>query len=497
MKVSELFSIYHAWNMGDRPTREVAGITADHREVNEGFVFIAVRGHKVDGHHFLPQVCAQKPAAVVVEDASAVPKDFTGAVVTVPNGRKAVEEIASHFYGNPTARLFCVGITGTNGKTSTSLMVEKILNDFGWPTGVMGTIDHHLGHNKWESHLTTPDPITLHKRLREFVDLGAKAAVFEVSSHALQQGRADSIQFDAVVFTQLTRDHLDYHGDMQSYFAAKEKLFRDLPWHSKNKMCTAVINVSDPWGVKIQVADLCRRWTYGESKSDFQFQVLENSFAGTRYTLKTSKGEFQGRLSLPGRHNVYNAVAAIAVGVAAGRSMESCMASLQDFTGVPGRLERVPNQKGLHVFVDYAHTDDAIRTVLSALREIRRQSHGKNRIHIVFGCGGDRDKGKRPLMAQAALEGADFLYVTSDNPRGEGAMDIISDILAGIPSEEVQNRVTIEVDRREAIRKAIMKARPDDVILIAGKGHEDYQIVGDKKFSFHDATVAKGILDAE
>lgn len=495
MKLSQLFSLYSHLRFGDDPLKEVVNLTANSRQVRKGSVFVAIKGTSGDGHDYLKQVCEQGAIGVVVSDESKVPSDYKGAVVAVLDTRKALDLLAAHYYGHPANELFSVGVTGTNGKTSVTFLVEKILNHFGRPTGVIGTVDHHLQNHVWKSELTTPDPLTLHKRLREFVDLGARAVAFEVSSHALHQKRADSIPFDAVVFTNLTRDHLDYHKTMEEYFHTKERLFSEIPSFAKGKKVHAIINVSDEWGAKIRASELATVWTYGEVKSDFQFQVTEQNFSGTRFRLQSPRGTFDLRIPLVGKHNVYNSVAAIAVGVAAGASVETCAEALQSFTGVPGRLQRITNSLDLNVFVDYAHTDDALKTVLSALQNVKKQAHLRSRIITVFGCGGDRDKGKRPLMAQRALEGSDYVVVTSDNPRTEEPLGIIRDILAGVPKEAVNEKVFVEVDRREAIRKGLTMARPGDVVLIAGKGHEDYQIIGKEKLHFSDAEVAAEIMN--
>lgn len=494
MKLTELFGLFTNYKMGETSSQDVAGLAIDNREVEPNKVFIAVKGTSQDGHDFIGAAIKAGAIGLVVEDDSKVPSDYRGALAKVKDSREALAQLSSRFYGKLTEKMFCVGITGTNGKTSVSLMVEKILTDFEWPTGVMGTIDHHLGNKSWDSPLTTPDPITLNRRLYEFNALGAKASVFEVSSHALIQNRADSIEFDAVVFTNLTRDHLDYHGSMENYFQAKEKLFRELPWKT-NKSCTAIVNANDPWGPKLSIAEKCEVITYGENQSDLQIQIISSDFSGTEFRVKTRNGDILAHLPMPGRHNVYNAVAAAAVGMAAGRSLDSSLGSLKSFTGVPGRLESVENDKGLHIFVDYAHTDDALKTVLGTLQNIRKSMGTKNKIITVFGCGGDRDRGKRPMMARAAFEHSDFVVVTSDNPRTEEPMSIIQDVLSETSSEVSKNRLEVEADRREAIRKAIEQAKSGDVILIAGKGHEDYQIIGKMKKDFSDVAVAKEILN--
>lgn len=494
MKLVQLFSAYKTFKAGDDLTKEISGLSINAQELKEGQVFFAVRGARRDGHDFLKEAASKGAAGLVVEDGSRVPSDFRGAVLVVPNTREALMKLSARYFDYPAEQLFCVGVTGTNGKTSTVYMIEAILNRFGLKTGVMGTINHHLGETTWESGLTTPDAITLNRRLRDFLALGAKAAAFEVSSHAIDQGRVSGIPFSCVVFTNLTRDHLDYHQTMEAYFSAKEKLFRELPMLNPHHPVDAIININDEWGRRIEVSPQVRKWTYGEAQADFQFQIHEVSYAGTRFRLSTPKGDMDVRLPLPGRHNVYNAVAAIAAGVVAGASLETCVEAIGGFQGVPGRLQRVPGRQDLHVFVDYAHTDDALRTVLTILQQIRSQTRARSKICTVFGCGGDRDRGKRPLMARAAVELSDIVYVTSDNPRTEDPMAIIQEILVGVPKELMNSKVFVEVDRKEAIRKSITRAGSRDVVLIAGKGHETDQIIGSEKHAFNDFEVAREIL---
>ncbi len=499
MTLTELFSISSQFKLGNKPFCEISSITSDSRTAKAGDVFVAVRGRSHDGHRYLQDVCARNVAAVVVEDESAVPASFTGGVLKVANSRIALGELAARFYGDPARSLFCVGVTGTNGKTSTAFLIEAILNDFGMKTGVIGTVDHHLADRVWPTNLTSPEPVTLQKRLREFRDLGAKALVMEVSSQALDQDRAVSIPFEVAVFTNLTRDHLDYHVTMANYFRAKERLFRPQArtisgLQTEPALKLAVINLDDEWGRKLELGQGVRRCGYGETHCDFQFQILEMNFKGTRFRLVTRQGEIEVDSPLLGRHNVYNVVAAIAVGVRAGASLETCALAVKKFNGVPGRLQPVPNTRGLHVLVDYAHTDDALREVLRALQAIRERAQLKSRILTVFGCGGDRDKGKRPLMAKAAIENSDLVFVTSDNPRSEAPAEIIRDILDGVPTELMNSKVFVEVDRKECIGKAIKRAVAEDVVLIAGKGHETYQIVGDRRVDMDDREIARSYL---
>lgn len=492
MKLSQLLTIYPKLRWGEFPHTEVKGLTQDSRKAEAGWVFVAIRGTQLDGHQFIPQVCDKKVAAVVVEDDANVPENYKGAVVVVKDSRTALDKLAVHLYGHPSEKLFCVGVTGTNGKTSITYMIEAVLNQYGWATGVMGTINHHLGSRIWETDLTTPDAITLQKRLSEFCALKAQAMAAEVSSIALTQNRADSLAFDVAIFTNLTRDHLDFHGTMEEYFFAKEKLFNELLARSSKAPVWAILNGDDSYSSKFKVADRAQVWTYGQNPShDFSFSIKEQNFTGTSFTLRTSRGEQNAWLPMPGLHNVYNAVAAIATGVAAGASLELGVTAMASFNGVPGRLQRVAIKKPLHVFVDYAHTDDALRVVLQALREIRRAAHSSAKILVVFGCGGDRDRGKRPLMAKAAVEGADLVMVTSDNPRTEAPDEIINDCIRDLPPNLLNQKVFIEVERRIAIGRMLQMAQDGDVILIAGKGHETYQIIGKEKRHFSDIEVVE------
>lgn len=493
MKLSELLQAIQPSQRGNFWNEEVSGVIQDSRQAGAGKIFVAIKGNASDGHQFIPQVAAAGVAAIVCEDDSRIPASFQGAIAKVGSSRLALESLAMKFFGEPANKLFCIGVTGTNGKTTITYMIEKILNHYGWPTGVIGTIDHHLKTRKWESQLTTPDPLTLHRRLKEFVELGAKAAAFEVSSHALSQSRAESLPFKVGVFTNFTRDHLDYHQTMENYFAAKERLFAELLGKDGGP-AFAILNGDDPWIRKTRVNKSVTTWWYGKSNSDFTFEILKQDLDGSVFRVQTPKGNIEIKLPCTGEHNIYNAVAALAASVAAGCPLKTASEALSGFHGAPGRLEKVPNDRGLHIFVDYAHTDDAVRTVLRALKTLRDQAHSDSRIITVFGCGGDRDKGKRPLMAKAASENSDVVLITSDNPRTEDPGQIISEIKTGIPAGW-SGKLLIEADRKKALAEALQTARQGDVILIAGKGHEDYQIIGKQKLSFSDVNVVSELLN--
>lgn len=493
-----MLSIFPSVKWGARgrfSDQEVTSICFDSRKLEKDCIFVAIRGTKVDGHAFLTEAVAKGAIALVVEDASRVPSAFEGAVAVVSDTRVALNQLAARYFAFPAEKLFAVGVTGTNGKTTITHMIEAILNKAGKPTGVIGTIDHHLGTKVWPAELTTPDPLSFQKRLKEFVDLGAKAVALEVSSIGLRQARVDAVPFDVAVFTNLSRDHLDYHADMEDYFQAKRRLFVELLKTSSKSGKRAVVNIDDEAGRRLLNELGSEAWSYGAiDGATLRFEVIEQGFFGSRFRLHTPSGVGEFSIRMTGLHNVYNAAAAVGAALTAGVDLKTAAEALSGLNGVKGRLEAVPNAKGLHVFVDYAHTDGAIETVLKYLNGIREAAGLKNKIITVFGCGGDRDRGKRPLMMKAAVNGSDLVVLTSDNPRTEDPESIIQDALAGAPKDALNRTVFTVVDRREGIRKAIELADPGDVVVIAGKGHEDYQQIGTVKYPFSDVEVAREIL---
>lgn len=493
MKLQQLFSIFPGIPENAFSHVEVTDLCYDARKVTPGAVFVAIRGIKADGHDFIADAVALGAAAIVLEDRSKVSEDFQGFVLQVPNSRQVLDLLASRYFGDPGRDLYCVGVTGTNGKTSITYMAECIFEFANMSTGVIGTVNHRLGKKVWDTDMTTPDPVNLQRRLQDFHKEGASAVLMEVSSHALQQKRVDSVPFNAVVFTNLTRDHLDYHGNMEAYFQAKQRLFTDLLWKTSKSPCFAIINTDDRWGRQLRVADPAILWTYGHRDGDFQYEILKMDFAKTHFKIQTPAGDGEIILPMSGTHNVTNAMAAVAVAIAGGIPLQTCIKALSQFSGVPGRLQSVPNEKGLSVFIDYAHTPDALENVLTAVTRVRENLKSKAKIWIVFGCGGDRDKGKRPLMTQMALRYSDHLILTSDNPRTEKPEAIIQDMTEQLPAGE-QYKIQIEIQRREAIRCALQGAKAGDVVLIAGKGHEDYQIIGEEKLPFSDFEVALEFL---
>ncbi len=494
MKLPELLKILPEYQ-SSAPDVEVLSLTHDARHVHLGSVFIAIPGSKADGHQYLPQACEAGAVAVIVEREQEVPKSFTGYVQVVKSAREAVDRLAAQFYHHPSNEMFVFGVTGTNGKTSVTYMLEYVLSKLRLPCGVLGTINHHLQDKIWPTEMTTPDPISLQKRLREMKEAGAKAIAMEVSSHALDQKRANGVDFNTVIFTNLTRDHLDYHETMESYFQSKQKLFTDLLWKTEKRPHFAVINIDDSWGARMRVAATAGLWTYGQKKSaDFSYQINKVDFSQTDFELRTPTGVHTAHIPMCGAHNVANAVAVVAAVASLGIPPGTSLEVLSNFTGVPGRLQFVPNSKSLNVFVDYAHTPDALESVLRALRKVRDDLKSHSQIWTIFGCGGDRDKGKRPLMATIAAQGSDRVMVTSDNPRTEDPEAILADILKGVPENLQKEKVLVDVDRRNAIETVLKLAKPHDVVLIAGKGHEDYQIIGKEKKYFSDFETAKEIL---
>lgn len=491
MNLQQLFRFFSFSYEKIDPLTNVTALCLDSRQVQPGAVFFAIKGSSRDGHEGIPQAIEQGAVAIVCSDVSKIPETFPGLVLQVQDVRIILATLASRYYGMPSQDLFSVGITGTNGKTSITYIIEHLFNLNNKATAVMGTINHHYKEKVWPTEMTTPNPIELQKRLSEFKAEGAQAVVMEVSSHALDQKRADSVAFDVGIFTNLTRDHLDYHKSMDDYHLAKQRLFTELMWKSSKNPRVAIINTDDIYGRKIKVAEPADIWSYGICDADFEFKVQKVDWEGTEFTLKTADGKFFCKSPLLGTHNVYNSVAAIAAGVAAKISVDALSEALRSFPGVPGRLQKVKSQR-VNIFVDYAHTPDALEKVLLILKTLRDQISPSSKIWCVFGCGGDRDKGKRPLMAQVAAKMADHVVVTSDNPRTEDAEMILKDIEAGFTSEQLKS-VVKEVNRKKAIEFALSQAKKDDVILIAGKGHEDYQIIGDKKFDFDDYKIATDI----
>lgn len=469
------------------------GIAFQSQDVKSGFVFVAIRGHQKDGHDFLTDAIQRGAEAVVVEDKSKVPTDFKGAVLVVANARQALEQMAHQFYHQPTSEIFCAGVTGTNGKTSITYLIEAIFARKSILTGVMGTVDHHCGAKVWPSALTTPDAVTFHRRVREFIETGAKACVFEISSHALDQKRVEQAQLDVGVFTNLTQDHMDYHKNMENYFSAKQSLFQNILAKSSKSKRFAIINTDDPWGKKIKIPQGIDFWDYGSNQQKFSYHIKELRLDGTIFELRTPFGKKTFNTYLLGEHNVANATAALMTAMAQGQGLDSLDGVFEDFYGVPGRLESVANKKSVNIYVDYAHTPDALEKVLSFLNQIKEKVSPKSKVITVFGCGGDRDQEKRPLMARAAEKNSSYVILTSDNPRFEDPDRIIENVVQGFSKDYREGCVKIEADRLTALKLAFEMSNPGDLLLVAGKGHEKYQQIGNEKHPMDDVAYLRGL----
>ncbi|MEJ7554469.1 MAG: UDP-N-acetylmuramoyl-L-alanyl-D-glutamate--2,6-diaminopimelate ligase [Aquificaceae bacterium] len=450
------------------------GISSNSKEVREGYVFVAIKGTQVDGHDFVEEALQRGALYVLVEREVGI-KDPR--IIKVEDTRKALGELASLFYGEVSKRLKIVGITGTNGKTTTTHIVESILNKAGIKTGLMGTIYYRLGEKIYEYEgRTTPDPIKWHSTLKAMWEEGASAVVCEVSSHALDQKRIWGTDFYMVGFTNLSQDHLDYHGTMENYFLAKARLFEEYAY------TYAVINEDDPYGKRLKAIAKNPR-TYGR-EGDLKILDFQTDFEGSRLRVAYEGKVYDFFSNLRGNFQAYNLSLGILVGFLWGLESQAIQEGIRQVQ-VPGRFETYKG-KGFVVVIDYAHTPDALEKVLRTARALC-----KNRLIVVFGAGGNRDRTKRPLMGKTAEAIADLIVLTSDNPRFEEPMAIIEDILSGI---ENKGKVLVEQDRRKAIELAISMAQEGDVILIAGKGHEDYQEIKGVKYPFKDSEVVKEVL---
>src|SRR5215510_1790375 len=463
------------------------GVTHDSRRAARGTVFVALRGFKSDGAAFAPDAIAAGAAAVVASEPSPAPSNVPWFVVE--DARLALARLAAEFYGHPSRQMKVIGITGTNGKTTTSYLVSAILDAAGIKTGLMGTVTYRIGTRALDATRTTPEAPELQAMMREMVSAGCGACVMEVSSHALALRRADGITFAAAVFTNLTRDHLDFHAGMEDYFAAKRRLFELLP-----DMAPAVINIDDPRGASI--VDICKRSvTYGISKpADVSPGPLSFSLEGLRFDIRSKHGPIRVDTRLVGKPNVYNILAAVGTALELDVPPEAIEDGLRRLAGVPGRFEVVSRaEDDVTVVVDYAHTDDALRNLLETARPM-----ATHRLVTVFGAGGDRDRTKRPLMGMVAARLSDVVVITSDNPRGEDPARIIEEVRRGADPETRQRRAEVltVIDRRDAIVRAVETAGPGDVVLIAGKGHEKYQEIAGRTMPFDDIEVAREALEA-
>ena len=474
---------------------KVTGLVYDSRLVQPGDAFFCVRGLHTDGHLYLPQAIEKGASALVVDAGAAnstppLPDGWlrSHALVAVDDTMAAMAPMALEFFDFPSAKLVLAGVTGTNGKTTTSQMIDAIFRAAGHTSGLIGTIEYRIGARRMKASHTTPFAVDLQALLADFVDEGATHAAMEVSSHALALHRVDGCQFAAAVFTNLTPEHLDFHADMQDYLEAKKRLFTDPQYLPRRGERVNAVNLDDPAGAAIAGDALGRTLTYAiDAPADCRAEQVELRADGTRFLAALPAGTTPFEMRLLGRFNVHNAMAALAATVALGIPVEAAQSGLAAMEPVRGRLERVPAQ-GRTVVVDYAHSPDGLTQALNAVRQLTR-----GRLIVVFGCGGDRDRTKRPVMGEIASRLADRCVVTSDNPRSERPEAIIDEILGGIRSDS-RGRCEFEPDRAEAIRRAIEMAAEGDLVLIAGKGHEDYQIFADRTIHFDDREVAQSVL---
>jgi len=484
MRLTELLAAADLCVAQYRGDAEVADVQIDSRRCGPDSCFVAIRGAAEDGHKYIPAALAAGASAVVCEDPSAA--GASGACAVVDDARAAAGPLAQAIRAWPVRQLAAIGITGTNGKTTVAHLISAVLVEAGLRPARLGTITYETGVRTVQASTTTPGPVELAEMTAEMVSSGRTHLVMEVSSHALDQGRTGGLDFAVGVFTNLTGDHLDYHETMEQYLAAKRRLFEQL-----GPDATAVINRDDPAGEVIAAATRGRVILYGlDGSAELAGRIEASDVTGARFTLSCGEASVAVATPLIGRHNVANCLAAAGACVAVGVDLPTIASALAKVRWVPGRLQPVPGDAPFRVFVDYAHTDDALANVLGSLRPLTR-----GRLVVVFGCGGDRDRTKRPRMAAVAGRLADRVVVTSDNPRSETPESIIAQIVTGLDQPGLA-KTTVEPDRRAAIGLAVDEAGPGDVVLIAGKGHEDYQEIAGRRTHFDDAEVAGQCLRA-
>ena len=463
---------------------QITGVAYDSRLVRPGDVFVAVAGFQADGHDFAKDAVDRGAAALVVErKIEGVSPEVPQFVA--PSGREALSRLGDAFYGHPSGELALIGVTGTNGKTTTAFLIDAILRSAGRRTGLMGTIHYRVGDEVFEEPRTTSEGPDLQRYLRRMADAGASHAVMEVSSHGLALDRLYGCEFQAAVFSNLTQDHLDFHGDMESYFQAKLKLFKEF------SPANAIVNADDAYGRRIAAEARGQVWTYAlDARADLGVENLLSSSAGMSFRMLTPAGGVGVETALIGRHNLSNILAASAACLSQGLTPEEVAAGVGSLKNIPGRFEKVDMGQPFLVVVDYAHTEDALARVLEFARPVTER-----RILTLMGCGGDRDRKKRPLMAAAALRASDYVVITSDNPRTEDPASILREVESGAalaPASDGRWRSIL--DRREAIRAIVAEAREGDVVIIAGKGHETYQILGTERTAFDDREEARTAL---
>jgi len=499
MQLSRLLDGITSYDFTHTPDRKIEGLAYDSREIKQGFLFVALRGQTEDGHDFIRDAIRNGAVAVVTESFQGRNRiNENVAVVQVPDSREALSKLAVNFYGHPFKDMNLIGITGTNGKTTTSYLLESIFLAAGAKPGVIGTINYRAQGQTWEAPVTTPESLDIMQILRKMAESGVTDVVMEVSSHALDQGRAEDCPFRVALFTNISRDHLDYHQSMEAYFEAKSRLFLRLAEKGPGDLGRAVINADDPKGEDLAKLTDAPVVTYGLGKGcDVRADQIQLTRTGLTARLITPAGKIDIQSPLIGGFNIYNILAASTAALCMDIDLNAVASGIARLKGVPGRLELVKNRRSLSVVVDYAHTPDALEKSLKAVKPL-----AEGRLITVFGCGGDRDKGKRREMGRVAGEHSDLVFITSDNPRGEDPAAIVSQIEKGVSESDLKNlgglsgdRVAgagyfLDLDRGNAIRRAVGMADESDLVLIAGKGHEDYQIIGKNKRHFDDREVA-------
>jgi len=489
MKLNEVIKSLPCELIGGSTQIDVKGISEDSRRICPGWIFIARKGLETNGHLFIEDAVGRGAVAVILSDKNCVVSgDVT--VVVLDMSQENLGILAGNYYGTPKCKL--VGITGTNGKTTTCYLTRYFLEKAGVPTGIIGTVAYEFEGRSIPAKRTTPDIFELNKIIKQMSDSGAEVVIMEVSSHALAQNRIGNLKYDAAVFTNLSRDHLDYHKTMEEYFAAKRKLFDKLKTDESGKKSRAIISLDDQWGRKMfgEIHEMGTALvTYSsadESKAMVHARNILASISGTSFELIINGNKIaDAEIPLIGRHNVSNCLAAMAIAYQFGAEIDLMVKQAAALPPVPGRLEFIPNNLGLLVVVDYAHTDDALNKTLHCLKELKPR-----KLLVVFGCGGDRDKGKRAKMGMAAENYADFIVITNDNPRTENPDEIIEDIKLGLTTDNV----VIEKDRRKAIKIAMENAGKGDVLLIAGKGHETYQEINRVYHHFDDREIVREVI---
>jgi UDP-N-acetylmuramoyl-L-alanyl-D-glutamate--2,6-diaminopimelate ligase len=469
----------------------IAGLDYDSRRVKPGWCFVAMRGESTDGNQYI-DTALKAGAAAIVSDSLPPRTDIAWA--QVEHGRRALARLSANFYGRPAEKLSISGITGTNGKTTTSFLLNAMLRAGGRKTALVGTVEYRIEDQRFPAPHTTPEALELNQFFARALQAGCTEAVMEVSSHALEQQRVYGIPYDVAIFTNLTRDHLDYHATMEKYFESKAILFQGSGTEPPR---VAVVNIDDDYGRRI--IKLCKKqqevFTYGMESGDFHSEDVSIQSNGTKFTLVAPSGEYPIWSPLLGRVNVYNLLAAAAAGYARNVDLKAIADAAFQLERVDGRFQRVDVGQPFTVIVDYAHTDDALRNLTALAHDFLAQRGGGGRVITVFGCGGDRDRSKRPLMGDAAGVGSDFVILTSDNPRSENPIDIMNDALPGL--QRSGTKYTLEPDRRKAIALAIDEANSGDIVLIAGKGHEKVQVTGTGTVPFDDMEEAtKALLAA-